>query len=113
MRVFAHDEVREERHGLADARQVVERAHGHVDLVSHAGGHHDELGRILLRELARDAAEHESLPRFTRRPRVTMAPRPSPPWAWQMAHASASAASGLGTPGSLSNRFTISWTCSF
>ena len=58
VRVLAHDEVREQRHALAGRRQVVERAHRHVDLVGDALHVEQELRRILLEQGAGEAADH-------------------------------------------------------
>ncbi len=44
--VFAHHEVRQQRNPLAGMRQVVERAHRHIDLVTDAVAVHHHLRRI-------------------------------------------------------------------
>src|SRR5262245_34113310 len=56
--------------------------------------------------------DYTSLPRRTRKPAVARFPNPCPPCAWQIAHASASAASGLGSPASCRSRRTMCCTCS-
>src|SRR6266542_4545382 len=113
MRILAHHEVGEQGHALARRGQVVEGAHRHLDLVADAARFHQDLRRVFLQKRSREPADHTRRPLFTRKPRVTSLPSPCPPCAWQMAHASASAASAEGAPASPSSRFTISWTCSF
>src|SRR5260221_13888536 len=113
MGIFAHDEVGEQGDALAGRRQVVEGAHRHLDLVADSGRLDQDLRRVFLEEHAGEPPDHTSLPRFTRNPRVGIAPRPWPPCAWQIAQARASAASAEGAPASPSRRFTISCTCSF
>src|SRR5215467_4415799 len=66
---------------------------------------------MLLEDHAGDPSYHASLPRLILNPLVESRPR-RPPWAWQIAHASASAASEEGEPVSLSRRFTMCCTCS-
>ncbi|MCY1364587.1 hypothetical protein D9M69_513970 [compost metagenome] len=58
LRVFAHDEVREQRHLRADVGQVVERAHRHVDLVADAVAVHHHLRGVALCERAGQFAYH-------------------------------------------------------
>src|SRR5258705_2695817 len=111
MRIFAHDQMREQGHVLPGHGQVVEGAHRHLDFVADSGRLDQDLGRIFFEEHARQPADHTSLPRFTRKPRVESLPR-RPPWAWQIAQASASAASEEGTPASLRSRVTMCCTCS-
>src|SRR5581483_4288035 len=112
VRVLAHHEVREQADGLAICRQRVEGAHRHVDFVGDAADIDQHLRRVLRREPPGEAADQTSLPLRMRSPR--MARRPScAPCAWQMAQASASAASGVGSPGSASSRRTMCCTCSF
>ena len=48
MGIFAHDQVGEQRHLGARRRQVVERAHRHVELVTYALHVHQDLRRALL-----------------------------------------------------------------
>src|SRR3989440_4505081 len=113
MRILAHDEVGEQGDALAGCGQVVESAHRHLALVAASARFHHDLGRFFLEKEAGGPPDHTSLPLFTRNPRVGIAPRPCPPCAWQMAHASASAASAEGAPASPRSRFTISCTCPF
>src|SRR6185503_5198685 len=56
--VRAHHEVREEGQRLADARQGVERAHRHVELVGDAADIDQHLRRMLGGELPREPADH-------------------------------------------------------
>ena len=93
VRVLAHDEMREQRHVRPGRRQLVERAHRHVELVAHAMHVDHDLRRLLRDELAGEPPDHTSLPWCTRKPAVATRPRPCPPCAWQIAQASASAAS--------------------
>src|SRR5690606_6853486 len=51
-------EVRQQRYPLAQAGKVVERAHGHVDLVAHAIAIHQHLWRILVAQRPRQSAYH-------------------------------------------------------
>src|SRR5258706_15983775 len=111
MRVLAHHEMREQGHVLPGHGQVVEGAHRHLDFVADSARLDQDLRRIFFEEHARQSADHTSLPRFTRKPRVESLPR-RPPWAWQIAQASASAASQEGTPASLRSRVTMCCTCS-
>ena len=67
MRVLANDEMGEKRDALAGGRQVVERAHRHVDFVSDALNVEQKLRRILLEQYAGEAADHGE--RASRRPR--------------------------------------------
>src|SRR3989454_9462831 len=113
MSVLAHDEVREQGDALAGRRQVVERAHRHLDLVADPARFDQDLRRIFLEKRTREPADHTRRPLFTRKPRVASFPSPCPPCAWQMAHASASAESAEGAPASPRSRFTISCTCTF
>src|SRR2546430_1597139 len=113
MRILAHDEVGEQGDALAGCGQVVESAHRHLDLVADSARFHHDLRRVFLEKDAGEPPDHTSLPLFTRNPRVGIAPRPCPPCAWQMAQASASAASAEGAPASPRSRFTISCTCPF
>src|SRR5712671_728946 len=101
-----------ERHRLAGGWQRIEGAHRHIHVVGDAAHIHQHLRRLLGGELARDAADQTSLPRFILKPFVERLPS-FPPCAWQIAQASASAASAAGSPGSASRRFTMCWTCSF
>src|SRR5471032_1435499 len=96
----------------ARRRQLIESAHRHVDFVADAVHVDDHLRRVPCDEFAADPADQTSLPRFMRNPAVASLPSPCPPCAWQIAHASASAASGLGSPVSFSRRLTMSCTCS-
>src|SRR5688572_14633559 len=109
VRVLAHHEVRKKADRLAARRQAVERAHRHVDLVGHAADVDQHLRRLLGDQAAGKPADQ------TRRPLFIFNPWWTPrrwPCAWQIAHASASAASGAGSPGSASRRFTMCCTCS-
>src|SRR6185436_11088587 len=110
MRVLAHHEMRMQRHGLAGGGKVVERAHRHVDLVADAGHIEQHLRGIFGYEGARKTTDHLDRPR--RYPFTEKSPS-LPPCAWQIAQASASAASGLGSPGSASSLRTMCCTCSF
>src|SRR5947207_121595 len=112
VRVLAHHEMREQAHGLAGRRQLVEGAHRHVELVGDAADVHQHLRRVLRREPPGQPADQTSLPLRTRKPFVESAPS-LPPWAWQIAQASASAASGAGSPGRASRRRTMCCTCRF
>src|SRR5207244_2402391 len=103
MRVLAHHEVRVKRHRFAVRRQRVEGAHRHVELVGDAGHIDQHLRRMLGSELAREAADQRIRPFLYFKPWLC---------AWQMAQASASAASAEGAPGSASRRRTMYWTCS-
>jgi hypothetical protein len=58
MRVFADDEMSEERDALAGRGQVVERAHGHVDFVGDALNVEQNLRRVLLDEDSGETADH-------------------------------------------------------
>src|SRR5262249_53497863 len=58
VRVFAHDEMGIQRDPLADCRQVVERAHRHVDLVAQALHVEHELRRILLDQYSGKTPDH-------------------------------------------------------
>src|SRR3990170_4144499 len=109
MRVFPHHQVGVEADGLAARRQAVEGAHRHVELVGHAADVDQHLRRLLARQLPRQSTDQTRRPFFMRKPEWI--PRRCP-CAWQMAQASASAASGAGSPGSRSRRFTMCWTCS-
>ena len=60
MRVFPHDEMGEQRHALARRRQVVERAHRHVDFVCNPLNVEQELWRILLEQNAGKSADHRT-----------------------------------------------------
>src|SRR5690349_9330323 len=98
--------MREQGHALTGSRQIVKRAHRHFHLVADACRLHQDLRRVFLDENAGEPSDHTSLPLLTRYPRVESLPS-RPPWAWQIAQASASAASVEGTPASLNSRFTI------
>jgi len=52
LRVLAHHEMGQQRHALAERRQVVERAHRHVDLVADAADVDQQLRRVLRRQQA-------------------------------------------------------------
>src|SRR3954463_5804557 len=112
MRVLAHDEVGVERDRLTGCRQVVESAHGHVDFVAHAADADQHRRRMLGGEPPSQPADQTSLPFFIRRSSVANAPS-RPPCAWQVAEASAGAASAIGPPSSGSRRLTMCCTCSF
>src|SRR6267143_651408 len=112
VRVLAHHEMREQAHGLASRRQLVEGTHRHVELVGDAADVHQHLRRMLRGEPPGEPADQMSLPLRTRKPFVESAPSLAP-WAWQIAQASASAASGAGSPGRASRRRTMCCTCSF
>src|SRR5882672_1577570 len=112
VRVLTHDEVREEAYRLAIGGQRVERAHRHVELVGFAADIDEHLRRMLRREPPGESADQMSLPLRMRSPRVARRPNCAP-CAWQIAQASASAASGEGSPGSASSRRTMCCTCSF
>src|SRR6185503_9904170 len=112
MRVLAHQQVGVQRHAVAGRGQVEEGAHRHVDLVAHAADFEQHLGRILGNELAGKTTDQTKRPFFTLKFFVSTLPN-RPPCAWQIAQASASAASGLGSPGSASSLFTMCCTCSF
>src|SRR5690606_10392905 len=89
MHVLAHDEVGMERDLSTNGGQVVERAHRHVNLITDAL-HVDEHQRWkLFQQQAGYSADHTRRPRFIRYPAVEIPPRPSPPWAWQIAQARA------------------------
>ena len=60
--VLAHDEVREELHLGADARQAVERGHRGLDFVAHAPDVDQQLRRVPGRELAAQETDHAPLP---------------------------------------------------
>src|ERR1041384_4956305 len=111
VRILAHDEMRVERHRIAGRGQAVEGAHRHVDLVANARDVDEHLRRILGHQPSAQPPDHPSLPLLRRRPLVEIEPSCAP-CAWQMAQASASAASGEGSPGSASRRRTMCWTCS-
>ena len=127
MRILAHDEMREQRDLVAHIGQVVERAHRHVDLVGDALDVEQNLRRILFDERAGEASYHgrgsmrtgalsHALIQQAAAAHAVATPgacraKPSPPCAWQIAHASASAASLAGAAVSASRRFTISCTC--
>src|SRR5229473_4468186 len=112
VRILAHDEVREQAQRLAGCRQLVERAHRHIELVGDAADIDQHLRRVLRGEPPGEPADQTSLPFRTRKPFVESAPSLLP-WAWQIAQASASAASGAGSPGSASRRRTMCCTCLF
>src|SRR5690606_11217583 len=97
---------------LAGGRQAVEGAHRHVELVGDTAHVDEHLRRMLADEPAGDAPDHTRRPRFMRRPAAEMAPSCAP-WAWQIAQASASAASEAGSPGRARRRRTMCCTCSF
>src|SRR5574341_99743 len=58
VRILAHDQVGVERDFGAGRGQLVEGAHRHVELVSHALHVHHDLRRVLLDEPAVDAPDH-------------------------------------------------------
>src|SRR5438270_5468551 len=66
VRVLAHHKVREQDDVIADIRQVVERAHRHVDFVRNAFDVEQNLRRILLDQRPGKPAYHRILPRRTR-----------------------------------------------
>src|SRR5712691_4318677 len=109
MGVLAHQQVGVQRHAVAGRGQVEERTHRHVDLVAYAGRLEQYLGRILGNELAGQAANHVNRP-FRKESPLVEKPPSRLPCAWQIAQASASAASGLGSPGSASSLFTMCCT---
>src|SRR5439155_1637942 len=96
----------------AGPRQLVEGAHRHVELVGDAADVHQHLRRVLRGEPPSESADQTSLPLSTRKPFVESAPSLEP-WAWQIAQASASAASGAGSPGRACRRRTMCCTCRF
>src|SRR5256885_1127947 len=112
VRVLGHHEMREQAHGLAGCRQLLEGAHGHVELVGDSADVHQPWRRVLRGEPPGEPADQTSLPLRTRKPFVESAPSLEP-WAWQIAQASASAASGAGSPGRASRRRTMCCTCCF
>ena len=91
-------------------RQAVERAHRHVELRSRRRRHRPAPAADACRRACRSAGRSSSRRRFTEVLRYSAQPAPC---AWQMAQASASAASAAGSPGSASRRFTMCCTCSF
>ena len=113
MRILAHQQMGVQRDLRAGRGQLVEGAHRHVDLVADALHVDQHLRRMLLENGARTGGRsHEPPVAHPNTRRWQALPRPCPPCAWQIAHASASAASALGSPGSCSSRRTISCTCS-
>jgi hypothetical protein len=58
LRVFAHDEVRQQRDPLTERRQVVEARHRHVDLVAHAFDIEKNLRRGFFRQIASEPSDH-------------------------------------------------------
>ena len=56
--VLAHDEMRQQRHLLAVARQVVEGAHRHVDFVADAMYVDEHLGRVLFEQDSGQSSDH-------------------------------------------------------
>jgi hypothetical protein len=58
LRILAHDELREQAHAFAHGGQVVEGAHGHLHLVTHAVAVQQHLGGILLQQGAGQFAYH-------------------------------------------------------
>src|SRR5258706_207158 len=110
--VLAHEQVRVQGYGIAGRGQAEKSAHRHVYFVAHAAGLHQHLGRILGQQLAGKTTDQTRRPFFILKFFVSTLPS-RPPCAWQIAQASASAASGLGSPGSASSLFTMCCTCSF
>src|SRR5258706_2037935 len=111
MRILAHDEVREEGYRCAGGWQRIKGAHRHIELIAHAADLHQDLRRVLGGQLAGQMPDQTSLPFRIRNPRSGRSPSLAP-CAWQMAQASASAASSEGSPGSSSRRRTMCCTCS-
>jgi hypothetical protein len=58
MRVLADHRVDQQHGGLSETGQVVEGAHGHVDLVTHAADIDQHGGRRLLEQGSGEAADH-------------------------------------------------------
>src|SRR5690606_20170156 len=57
LRILAHDELSQQRHLVADIRQVVEAAHRHVDFVADAADIDEDLRGILFGEDAADTSD--------------------------------------------------------
>src|SRR4051812_15595293 len=62
MSVLPHDQMREQRDVSAGGRQLVKRAHGHIELITDALHVDENLRRMFGQKPARNAADHTSLP---------------------------------------------------
>ena len=56
--VFAHDEVRVERHVVSFGGKVAEGRHRHVDFIAESGRLHQNLGRRLFQQFSVNASDH-------------------------------------------------------
>jgi hypothetical protein len=58
MRVFAHDHLREEHDAFAGRRQVVERAHRHIDFIADTVAVDEQMRRVFFQQNAGNATDH-------------------------------------------------------
>ena len=103
MGIFAHHQVVTSATGSPSAGRIVRTLIGTSEFVADTADVDRDLRRLFstsvpaMRPIIRG-------PLRTLKPRVAMLPRPWPPWAWQMAQASASGGVGRGCPGRLNRR---------